>query len=128
MDRGIVFRTQSNWLLTSRPPIKLAPACDSISAHVKCFSSYGPIAQSVEQLAFNQWVAGSSPARLINNSNICNDLQPPKKRLYFFVWKNDAFDDAFRSEKLLHISAYSCEKKLAWPIMAYNCSENLKGW
>lgn len=24
----------------------------------------GPIAQSVEQLAFNQWVAGSSPARL----------------------------------------------------------------
>lgn len=25
---------------------------------------YGPIAQSVEQLAFNQWVAGSSPARL----------------------------------------------------------------
>ena len=26
----------------------------------------GPIAQSVEQLAFNQWVAGSSPARLIN--------------------------------------------------------------
>lgn len=30
----------------------------------------GPIAQSVEQLAFNQWVAGSSPARLtigINN-------------------------------------------------------------
>ena len=26
----------------------------------------GPIAQSVEQLAFNQWVAGSSPARLID--------------------------------------------------------------
>ena len=26
----------------------------------------GPIAQSVEQLAFNQWVAGSSPARLTN--------------------------------------------------------------
>ena len=26
----------------------------------------GPIAQSVEQLAFNQWVAGSSPARLIS--------------------------------------------------------------
>src|ERR1043166_9477515 len=25
---------------------------------------YGPIAQLVEQLAFNQWVAGSSPARL----------------------------------------------------------------
>ncbi len=25
----------------------------------------GPIAQSVEQLAFNQWVAGSNPARLI---------------------------------------------------------------
>jgi hypothetical protein len=24
----------------------------------------GPIAQLVEQLAFNQWVAGSSPARL----------------------------------------------------------------
>ena len=29
----------------------------------------GPIAQSVEQLAFNQWVAGSSPARLTSNSN-----------------------------------------------------------
>jgi hypothetical protein len=29
----------------------------------------GPIAQSVEQLAFNQWVAGSSPARLIFNIN-----------------------------------------------------------
>ena len=27
----------------------------------------GPIAQSVEQLAFNQWVAGSSPARLTTN-------------------------------------------------------------
>ena len=26
--------------------------------------SCGPIAQSVEQLAFNQWVAGSIPARL----------------------------------------------------------------
>ena len=25
---------------------------------------FGPIAQLVEQLAFNQWVAGSSPARL----------------------------------------------------------------
>lgn len=32
------------------------PAC---SLHVD-----GPIAQLVEQLAFNQWVAGSSPARL----------------------------------------------------------------
>jgi hypothetical protein len=34
----------------------------------------GPIAQSVEQLAFNQWVAGSSPARLttkINNNRNC---------------------------------------------------------
>jgi hypothetical protein len=25
---------------------------------------YGPIAQSVEQLAFNQWVGGSNPPRL----------------------------------------------------------------
>ena len=31
----------------------------------------GPIAQLVEQLAFNQWVAGSSPARL---TNIINNL------------------------------------------------------
>jgi hypothetical protein len=30
----------------------------------KLISIRGPIAQSVEQLAFNQWVAGSSPARL----------------------------------------------------------------
>jgi hypothetical protein len=37
------------------------PAC---SLHVD-----GPIAQLVEQLAFNQWVAGSSPARLTSNSN-----------------------------------------------------------
>ena len=29
----------------------------------------GPIAQSVEQLAFNQWVAGSSPARLTTIGN-----------------------------------------------------------
>ena len=29
-----------------------------------CLGNSGPIAQSVEQLAFNQWVAGSSPARL----------------------------------------------------------------
>src|SRR5690349_2343247 len=29
---------------------------------------YGPIAQLVEQLAFNQWVAGSSPARLITRT------------------------------------------------------------
>jgi hypothetical protein len=29
----------------------------------------GPIAQSVEQLAFNQWVAGSSPARLTTRIN-----------------------------------------------------------
>ena len=52
-----------------------------IPAHVECDSNFnpiekstllgvltiylsGPIAQSVEQLAFNQWVAGSSPARL----------------------------------------------------------------
>src|SRR5829696_4456429 len=34
----------------------------------------GPIAQSVEQLAFNQWVAGSSPARL--TTNISNLGQP----------------------------------------------------
>ncbi len=31
---------------------------------LKLFFTRGPIAQSVEQLAFNQWVAGSSPARL----------------------------------------------------------------
>ena len=30
---------------------------------------YGPIAQLVEQLAFNQWVAGSSPARLTTRIN-----------------------------------------------------------
>lgn len=29
--------------------------------HVSC----GPLAQEVEQLAFNQWVVGSSPTRLI---------------------------------------------------------------
>ena len=29
----------------------------------------GPIAQLVEQLAFNQWVAGSSPARLTTTLN-----------------------------------------------------------
>jgi hypothetical protein len=32
---------------------------DACSLHID-----GPIAQLVEQLAFNQWVAGSSPARL----------------------------------------------------------------
>ena len=37
----------------------------------------GPIAQSVEQLAFNQWVAGSSPARLIPFPKIQNS----KRRL-----------------------------------------------
>ena len=31
---------------------------------------YGPIAQLVEQLAFNQWVAGSSPARLTTSEVI----------------------------------------------------------
>ena len=30
----------------------------------------GPIAQSVEQLAFNQWVAGSSPARLKSHTRL----------------------------------------------------------
>lgn len=40
----------------------------------------GPIAQSVEQLAFNQWVAGSSPARL----KILNlkDVKEPASRLF----------------------------------------------
>jgi hypothetical protein len=32
------------------------------------FISDGPLAQVVEQLAFNQRVAGSSPARLTSNS------------------------------------------------------------
>jgi hypothetical protein len=42
------------------------PAC---SLHVD-----GPIAQLVEQLAFNQWVAGSSPARLKTPHRNCLDL------------------------------------------------------
>ena len=36
----------------------------------------GPIAQSVEQLAFNQWVAGSSPARLNSLPINSYGLQP----------------------------------------------------
>jgi hypothetical protein len=35
----------------------------------RVLSACGPIAQSVEQLAFNQWVAGSSPARLTTRIN-----------------------------------------------------------
>jgi hypothetical protein len=34
----------------------------------------GPIAQLVEQLAFNQWVAGSSPARLTTRINSLGQL------------------------------------------------------
>ena len=38
---------------------------------------YGPIAQLVEQLAFNQWVAGSSPARLkILELGLAADVDP----------------------------------------------------
>ncbi len=33
----------------------------------------GPLAQLVEQLTFNQWVAGSNPARLTTFSNKCDD-------------------------------------------------------
>src|SRR5262245_34905723 len=36
----------------------------------RVLSACGPIAQSVEQLAFNQWVAGSSPARLTTKLSI----------------------------------------------------------
>jgi hypothetical protein len=39
-------------------------ACSSIVNALRILCPCGPIAQLVEQLAFNQWVAGSSPARL----------------------------------------------------------------
>ena len=46
--------------------IKIPPSgADSISTNITTKGiDCGLIAQSVEQLAFNQWVAGSNPARL----------------------------------------------------------------
>ena len=45
--------------------LQLECASNSIEEHApRALRMCGPIAQSVEQLAFNQWVAGSSPARL----------------------------------------------------------------
>jgi hypothetical protein len=44
-------------------PIVLYP----VYLHSKCgrvFTTFGPVAQSVEQLTFNQWVDGSNPSRL----------------------------------------------------------------
>src|SRR6266542_2439369 len=43
------------------PPV---PLNEKEHASVLSLFVSGPIAQSVERLAFNQWVAGSSPARL----------------------------------------------------------------
>ena len=57
----------------------------------------GPIAQSVEQLAFNQWVAGSSPARLTIFSN-----QTLQMRLA-------AKPAAFCAAKLAILSAIACQ-------------------
>ena len=53
----------------------------------------GPIAQSVEQLAFKQWVAGSSPARLtisINNLGQRFDIErlPSSQTLQLKFWQN----------------------------------------
>ena len=42
---------------------------DNKIAHSVEFKSHGPLAQLVEQLTLNQRVAGSSPARLILESN-----------------------------------------------------------
>jgi hypothetical protein len=67
----------------------------------RVLSSCGPIAQLVEQLAFNQWVAGSSPARLKTFSK-----SSPRKTAQFsekvegqFLDRVRAFmpDDAIRS-------------------------------
>src|SRR5215813_13281231 len=49
-------------------PLRLNSRSATSSHEFPC----GPLAQLVEQLAFNQWVAGSSPARLIN---VFNHLQ-----------------------------------------------------
>ena len=45
-----------------RPTFAEATAGPGVVGSAKFF--YGPIAQSVEQLAFNQWVGGSNPPRL----------------------------------------------------------------
>ena len=45
-----------------RPTFAKATAGEGKVGAAKFF--YGPIAQSVEQLAFNQWVGGSNPPRL----------------------------------------------------------------
>ena len=37
---------------------------------------YGPVAQLVEQLTFNQWVAGSNPAGLTTNTSKGYSLYP----------------------------------------------------
>ncbi len=44
-------------------------ACSSNVDVLPILCQCGPIAQLVEQLAFNQWVAGSSPARLTTCEN-----------------------------------------------------------
>jgi hypothetical protein len=44
--------------------------CKIISSVGDCISDQcGPIAQSVEQMAFNHWVEGSSPSRITINFN-----------------------------------------------------------
>ena len=49
------------------------------STPARALRMYGPIAQLVEQLAFNQWVAGSSPARLIIPRDSIIYIQPRRK-------------------------------------------------
>ena len=49
----------------------------------------GPIAQSVEQVAFNHWVAGSSPARITNFFNL--QIAKQAFRACFFIhYKHNA--------------------------------------
>ena len=67
--------------------------CDCLSFTVCCIcctilnsaasrQPCGPIAQSVEQVAFNHWVAGSSPARI---TNFFGDLRRLVGRLFLLV-------------------------------------------
>ena len=63
-DKGGLFPYSSPRLNFRVAPIASSFAKATEDEQSVEISSCGPIAQSVEQLAFNQWVAGSIPARL----------------------------------------------------------------
>ena len=73
---------------------------------------YGPLAQVVEHLTFNQVVRGSSP-RCLSNDMVCKDHQKKSSSTTFFCGvKLPLFTSSIDIILSLYVTQYAASKKL----------------